>query len=125
MSFPDLLHSGRYLTADVSTMLTSGMELTALGGICGAGKLSFKCFGLGLVMGVSYGNCREQRLGIRMARIGADILCFSHLNDISEIHYRNGVGNVFYNGKVVRNKYVGHLLLALELLEQVDPPENS
>ena len=55
-----------------------------------------------------------------MLCIGADILGGTRFHNVSKIHDRNRIGNVFYNGEVVGNEEIGHILLALELFEQVD-----
>ena len=99
---------------------TSGMEFAALRRICGAGKLTFKSNGLGLAVGICYGNSREECLSIRMLRVVANFLCSTHLNYISKIHNRDIVGNVFNNRKVMRNEYVRHSLFALKLFEKVN-----
>ncbi len=96
------------------------MEFTALGRICRAGKLALKDHRLGLAVGICNRNRREECLGVRMLRILADFLCISHFYDVSKIHNRYFVGDVFYNRKVVGNKYVGHTLFSLKLLEKID-----
>lgn len=83
-----LLHAG----------LASGVELAALGGICGAGQFAFQNFGVGLVVGVSHRYCREQRLGVGMACVVADISSGAVLNDVTQVHNSDVIGNVLNNG---------------------------
>ena len=57
VSVSDIGHNRRNLTALIGAVLTSGMELTALRGICRAGKLALEGYGFGLGVGVSHGDC--------------------------------------------------------------------
>ena len=116
----NLRHCGCFFTAFVGAVLASCVELTALGGICGAGKLSLKSNGLGLAVRICYGNRGEECLSVRMLCVLADLLGVTHLHYVSEVHNRDFIGDVFYNGKIVRNEDVGHTLLALKLFEKVD-----
>ena len=120
MSVSYVGHNRSALTALIHAVLTSCMELTALRRICGAGKLALKCNGLALSMRICNGYCGEKRLSIRMLSVSTDLLGGAHLNDVSEVHYGDLVGDVLNYGKVVGNEYVRHSLLALKLFEKVD-----
>ena len=115
------LHAGRRsLLTLFGAILTSGMELTSLRRICGAGKFAFQCHRLGLSVRIRNGNRREERLRIRVLRVTADILGSTGLNDVTQVHYGNTVGDVLNDGKVVGNEEIGHTLFPLKLLQKVD-----
>ena len=120
MSVSDLDHLGRYLGALRHTILTSGVELTTLGGICRAGKLALECHRIALLMRVRDRNCGEQSLGVGVLCIGADLLLGASLNDVAKVHNGDLIGDILNNGEVVGNEHIGHTLFSLELLEKVD-----
>jgi lysophospholipase L1-like esterase len=115
------LHAGRRsLLTLFGAILTSGMELTSLRRICRAGKLTLKCYGLRLSVGIRNGNRREERLSIGVLSISADVLGGTGLNDVTQVHNGNTVGDVLNDGKVVGNEEIGHTLFPLKLLQKVD-----
>ena len=120
VTFANLYHFGCLVLALFGAILTSSMELATLGRILGTGKLAFQSNGLGFVMRVCNRNCREKRLRVGMLCIGANILGGTCFYDVSKIHNRNVIGNVFYNGKVVGNEEIRHILFALKLFEKID-----
>ena len=104
VSVSDISHNRRNLTALIGAVSASGMELTALRRICGAGKLALQGYGIGLLVGVSHGNRREECLSVRMLCVVANFLCSTHLNDVAKVHYRDIVGDVLNNGKAFLRK---------------------
>ena len=61
----------------------------------------------------------EQRLRIRMVRLGVQTLPVGQLDHFTEVHDGDAIGNVLNDGKVVGNEQIGGTVLLLKVLQQV------
>src|SRR4249920_773217 len=64
-------------------------------------------------------NRREQCLRVRMHRRSVDLRARPQLDDLSQVHDRNAVGDVPHHRQVVSDEEIREAELTLELLEQV------
>lgn len=55
-----------------------------------------------------------------MHRVIEYILFRAVLHHAAEIHYADLVGNMFYDGKIVRNEYIGKIVVYLQRFKQID-----
>jgi len=66
------------------------------------------------------GNCREQRLRVRMQRPLVERVARAELDDLTDVHDGDAGRNVSHHREIVRDKQIGQSKLALQILEQVD-----
>ena len=55
-----------------------------------------------------------------MQRLPQNLIGRTKLNDFAEIHHRYPIGNVFYDGKIVRNKKQRQIHFAANFREKID-----
>ena len=106
MSLAILAVFGANVLAYLLCVGATGMEATALGGICGRRNIAAKRYPLHLYAGVGIGYCRKQRLGVGVKRLCEDILLRAELDHRAEVHNADLVGNELNDGEIVRNKEI-------------------
>src|SRR5262245_50364748 len=62
---------------------------------------------------------RQERLGIRMARVGVELLRRRDLDDLAQVHHCHARRDVLDDREIVRDEEIGEPELRLEILEQV------
>ena len=55
-----------------------------------------------------------------MLRVFVQLVCISDLNNLTEVHNRNALGNVPHNEQIVRDEQIRHAELFLQLFKHVD-----
>ena len=71
-------------------------------------------------VGVRVGHCGKERLCIRMQRIFKYIRLVPELHHRTEVHNADLIGDMFNDGKIVRDKHIGKSHRLLQLFQQVD-----
>ena len=64
-------------------------------------------------------NCRQKRLCVRVRRVGVDVLAFTGLDDLAQVHDRHTVADLPDDGQIVRDQDVRDGKFALESFKQV------
>lgn len=103
----------RDLFADLHTAIAAGMEFAALRRIDRAGDIPAQNNAVRMCVRIGHGYGGKERFRIRVHGIIKDILRGGVLDKASQIHDAHIVGNVFDDGKVVRNKDVREVQLCL------------
>ena len=71
-------------------------------------------------VGIGHGHGRQQRRRVRVPRTLVEVVDTGDLDDLAEVHHRDPVADVPYDGQVVGDEDVGEGELALQIGEQVD-----
>ena len=96
------------------------MEFTTAGRIYRRGNIPFQNNTVHLHVWIRHGNCREQRLGIRVQSVAKDLLLRAELYHTAQVHNAHLIGNMLDDGKVVRNEDVGQAELRLQFFQHID-----
>ncbi len=73
-----------------------------------------------VLAGVDVGDGREERLRVRVDRIGIEVVRRRRFHDHAEVHDGDSIRDVVHDAEVVRDEDVRELKLVLEVVEQVD-----
>lgn len=65
-------------------------------------------------------NRLQETPGVSVARIFEDLRACSHLDNLTEIHHRHAVADLFDHRHVVGDEEIGDAELRLQLLEEVE-----
>ncbi len=100
----------------------SGMKPAAGGRVHWTGNIAFEDDSLPfpLDFGIRNRNRRNQRLRIGMKWRQVNFFGFRKLDDLTEVHDRDAVADMFYKIESVGNKKVSQIELFLQLFEEVD-----
>ena len=111
----------RFLTAAGICVRASCAELAAFRSVDGAWNFAFQLDpGLcPVLIRIRFGDGGEQRFGVRMQRVGINLLAGGSFYQGTQIHHTDVVGNVAHHGKVMGDKQVSMLVLFLYLHQQV------
>ena len=100
-------------------MLAAGVKPAARGRVGRAGQVASEQQALALAVWFGQGYCRQQGLGVGVARRGKQGLRVGELNHTPEIHHRDLGGDVLDHRQVVGNKDIGQAKLLLQVLQEV------
>src|SRR5215204_5961210 len=123
---PDLvplrLESGLVVGAVVLGAGAAGVEGAALRGVGRGRHVAGEDHAppLAFLVGVGYGDGREQRGGVGVARLVVERVPVGDLHDLAEVHDGDPIGDVLYHGEVVGDENVGEVELLLQILQEVD-----
>ena len=62
----------------------------------------------------------KQGLGVRMQRIGAELLAVGDLDDLPQVHHGDPVADMGDGGQVVANEQITHPQILLQMLQQAN-----
>src|SRR5258706_2332570 len=65
------------------------------------------------------GNRGQQLLRVGVLRVPIDVVRIGDLDDLAFVHDHHLVGHVFHHRQVVRNEDIAHVVLVLQILQQV------
>ena len=65
-------------------------------------------------------NCRQQGLGVRVARCFKQAALVGGFYNLTEVHHRDMGRNVFYDRQIVGNKDVSQIQPVLQVPQQID-----
>src|SRR6516225_1832858 len=108
------------LSANIFRIRASWMEAAARRRIKRARDLASGLDPLGPRTRINLRYRREQRPGVRMARIRIDLIATRQLDDFAKIHNRHALADVFDHSQVVRDEKIGKPQLFLQVLQQID-----
>jgi hypothetical protein len=63
---------------------------------------------------------RQQRLGVRVARLGKQRIATGGLHQLSEIHHRHVIAEMLHHAKVMGDKQKGNAEIVAQIGKQVD-----
>ena len=63
---------------------------------------------------------REERLGVGVEGVGAQLQAVGDLDELAEIHHGRAMAQMRHGGQIVRDEEIAHAEPALDLLEQAD-----
>jgi hypothetical protein len=63
---------------------------------------------------------RQQRLGVRVARLGKQRIAAGGLHQLSEIHHRHVIAQMFHHAKVMGDKQKGDAEIVAQIGKQID-----
>ena len=109
-----------FCTANILALGAAGMEGTALGGIGRTWHITLEDDPVHFILGIWHRHCGDQRLGIGMAGCLKYIALTAVFHHVAQIHNADLIGNVLHHGQVMRNKQIGHIVLFLQILQQID-----
>src|SRR5206468_297424 len=96
----------RLNAAALDDIRTAGMKTAARRRVEGARHLALQHNPAALGPRFGYRDRRQQRAAVGVARRGEQRLGLRGLHDAAKIYHGHTVGDVFYHGKVMRNKDV-------------------
>ena len=70
--------------------------------------------------GVGVGDGGQQTLGVRMNRVGENLLLRTGFHHVAQIHHRDAVGDVFDDVQIVRDEQVRQPHALLQIVQEVD-----
>ena len=103
------------MLADFRAVRAARVEFAALRRVDRAGNIAFQNPQLAVLLHVRGRNRGHQRLGVRVQRMVKQLLRVRQLDHVAQIHHADAVGDVFDNGKVVRDEQVGQVALFLQI----------
>jgi hypothetical protein len=113
-----LFKSGLDRLADLADLAgTSSLEYATGGGVGSSGNLALEA-NPGVFLQI--GGSREEGFGVRVVGTREDALRRSHFHEPAEIHHGDPIRQVTDHVEVVGDEEIGHVLLGLELRQQVD-----
>src|SRR5664280_2346013 len=113
---------GNVLGADVLCLPAPGPESATAGRVLGTGYVPLEddVFPRALLSRVRHRHGRKKCLGVGVLGVLVDLGPGAGLDDPAQVHDRNPVGDVAYDGQIVGNEEVGDAQSLLEVLQQVD-----
>jgi hypothetical protein len=108
------------LTASLHALRTARMKMTPGRRSNRTRNIALKYDPISCPSGIGNGNGRKKGLSIRMFRLGVELAVGAGFYDLSQVHDRNVVADIFHDGKIVGNDDVGKLKLLLQVDEQID-----
>src|ERR1700751_1941550 len=113
------MHTSLKFRAQRSTVLdrdrASGLDRAARRWMQSARHLAMKNDALAFEAWRRQRNAGKQRAGIGMARICKQRLAWPDLDNATEMHHRNAIGDVLHHGKIVGNENIGETKPMLQL----------
>ena len=73
----------------------------------------------GFELGIDHRNRRDQRFRVRVPGRGIHVGRRPHLDQLTQIHHADAVGDVVHHREVVGDKDVGERVLSLQIGQQV------
>lgn len=120
MPFFVFLILGRNVLTNLHCLRTTGVKFTTHRRVGRRRDIPFQDHPVYLYVGVGIGNCREQRVRVRVQRIVENILFAAEFHHRAQIHYPDLVGNILNDGKIVRNEQVRKPSFGLNFLQKVN-----
>ena len=62
----------------------------------------------------------QQHLGVRMMRPTEDFTGRTNLQDLSEVHHGDAIGDILNDAEVVGHEQIGNTIVRLQFCEQVE-----
>jgi hypothetical protein len=97
-------------------------EAAMLGGIDGAGRFAAENNALTAItrIGLRIGDGGQERLGIGVERATEELVVGGDLDELTEVHHADTIGDVAHNGEVVADEEVRKVEVALQLAEEIE-----